>query len=190
MIGRSFPASMNAPIWISCSRLGSTTNQTACTSCAFASSNEGRGLTTETSVPPSLITCQERCMQGVAAYQIKDEVDIMNHVLEARGGVIDELIGSQFVQEITIACRGGRNDMCACPSSQLDGEDANAARTSMDQGGLPRDQARVFKKGLPGCQGGQLNRCGLHIVERAWFGSQFAREGNGVVSFGAVSTIV
>jgi len=93
-------------------------------------------------------------MQGVAAYQIKDEVDIMNHVLEARGGVIDELIGSQFVQEITIACRGSRNDMCACKPGQLNGEDANAARASVDQDGLPRDQARVFKEALPGCQGG------------------------------------
>ena len=129
-------------------------------------------------------------LQGVATNRIKDEVDIMNHVLEARGGVIDELIGSQFAQEITIACRSGRNDICACLPCQLDGEDANAACASVDQDSLPRDQARVFKEALPGCQGLQRNRCGLYRVERAWFGSQFAREGNGVVSFGAVPTIV
>ena len=43
--------------------------------------------------------------------------------------------------------------MCACPASQLDGEDANATRASVDQDSLPRDQARVFKEALPSCQG-------------------------------------
>ncbi len=43
-------------------------------------------------------------LQGVTTNQIKDEIDIMNHILEARSGVIDELIGSQFAQEITMAC--------------------------------------------------------------------------------------
>ena len=50
---------------------------------------------------------------------------------------------------------------------------------------VPRDQARVFKETLPDCQSGQRNRCGLHIIERSWFGSQFTRGVNGVVSFGA-----
>ena len=74
----------------------------------------------------------------------------MNHVLEARGAVIDELIGSQVAQELTMACRGRRNDPCACKPGQLDGEDANAASASMDQDGLPRGQARMFKEALPG----------------------------------------
>src|SRR5216117_2586683 len=59
-IGRMCPASINVPIWINCSRLGSTTNQTGRTLCAFASSKEGRGLTTETSTPPGFTTCQDR----------------------------------------------------------------------------------------------------------------------------------
>ena len=82
-------------------------------------------------------------------------------------------LAPKFAQEVTIACRGGRDDMCACPTSQLDGEDAHAACASVDQDGLPRDQARVFEEALPGRQSGQRNRCGLHMVERAWFGSQF-----------------
>src|SRR5919199_5535486 len=61
MIGRSCPASINAPIWISSSRLGSTTNQAKRTSCAFATAAGGGGLTIETSTPPGLITCQECC---------------------------------------------------------------------------------------------------------------------------------
>ncbi len=97
---------------------------------------------------------------------IEDEIDVVNHFLEARGGVVDELVGSQFAQEVTIARRGGRDDMRACPASQLDGKDAHASRASVDQDGLPRDQARVFEEALPGRQGGQRNGCGLHMVER------------------------
>src|SRR2546428_710871 len=42
MIGRIRPASIKAPIWISCSRLGSTINQTGRTPCAFASAKQAR----------------------------------------------------------------------------------------------------------------------------------------------------
>ena len=97
----------------------------------------------------------------------------MNHVLEARSGVIDELIGSQFAQEITIACRGGRNDLCAAQRA-LDGEDANAAGTSVDQDGLPATRLACSKRPCQAVRA-DSNRSGLHIIERAWFGSQFAR---------------
>ncbi len=114
----------------------------------------------------------------------------MHHVLEGCGSVIDELISSQFAQEITIARGSGRDDMRPSKSGQLDDEDAHATRTSMDQDALPSDQARVFKEALPGGQSGQRNRCCLHIIKRAWFGSQFERSGNGIFCFGAVSPIV
>jgi hypothetical protein len=45
MIGRICPVSIKSPIWISCSRFGSTTNQAERALCAFAFSAEG-GLAT------------------------------------------------------------------------------------------------------------------------------------------------
>lgn len=60
-MGRIWPESINVPIWISLSRLGSTTNQTGRTSRVFASAKEGCGLTTETRTPPGFTTCQDRC---------------------------------------------------------------------------------------------------------------------------------
>ena len=65
-------------------------------------------------------------LQGVAANQIEDQIDTMDHLLEARGGIVDDLVGTQFVQEVAIACGGGCDDMRPRPMSQLDGKDADA----------------------------------------------------------------
>ncbi len=91
-------------------------------------------------------------LQGVATNSIEDEIDLMNPILEARSGIVDDLVGTQFVQEVAIACGGGCDDMCPCPMSQLDGKDANAPCGSVDQDALPRSEVRVVKEGLPGCQ--------------------------------------
>lgn len=40
---------------------------------------------------------------------IKHQINITHHLLETRGGIINELIGSQRAEECMIACRGGRD---------------------------------------------------------------------------------
>jgi hypothetical protein len=91
-------------------------------------------------------------LQGVAANRIEDQIDIMDHLLEACGGVVDDLVGPQFAQEVAIACRGGRDDLGPRPMNKLDGKDSNAPCGTVDQDALPRSEVRVVKEGLPGCQ--------------------------------------
>ena len=110
----------------------------------------------------------------ITANRIEDKIDIMDHVLKARGGIVDDLVGSQFSQEVAIACRGGRNDMRAGPASKLDGEDPNAPCRTVDQDGLPQSQARVIKECLPGRESSQRNRCCLHMVEGVRLGGKLA----------------
>src|SRR6266496_3056361 len=126
-------------------------------------------------------------LQGVTTNCIEDEINIMNHLLEARGGVVDDLVGSQVTQEVAIACRGGRDDMRPCPMSKLDGKDSNAPCRSVDQDGLSCNEARVIKESLPGRQSCQGNGCRLHMVEGAWLGGQLAGQGNGIFRLGTVA---
>src|SRR5438876_10954226 len=80
-----------------------------------------------------------------------------------------------------------RDDMRPGPMSKLDGKDSNAPCRSVDQNGLPCNEARVLKEGLPGRQGGQRDRCSLHMVERAWLGGELAGEGNGIFRLSTVA---
>src|SRR4051794_15995891 len=84
-------------------------------------------------------------MQGVTTNCIEDEIDALNHFFKARGGVVDDLVGSQFAQEVAIALRGSRDDLRAGPASKLDGKDPHAACCPVDQDGLPRREARMHK---------------------------------------------
>src|SRR5260370_30817465 len=114
---------------------------------------------------------------------------ILGPLLEARGGVVDDLVGSQFTQEVAITCRGGPDDMRPSPASKLDGKDSNAPRGSVDQDGLSCNEVRVIKEGLPGRQSCQGNACRLHMVERAWFGRQLAGEAKSIFCLGPVATL-
>jgi hypothetical protein len=91
-------------------------------------------------------------LQGVTTHRIEDDIDRLDHLLEACGDIVDDLGGSQFVQEVTIACRGGRDDLCPSSASQLDGKDSHASCRTVDQDGLPCNEVRMFKEGLPGRQ--------------------------------------
>src|SRR5260221_9014813 len=68
MMGRRCSASIKVPIWISSSRLGSTTNQKGHMPCACAFSKEGGGLTMVTSTPP--FDHLPGSLQGVATNSI------------------------------------------------------------------------------------------------------------------------
>ncbi len=50
-------------------------------------------------------------LQGVSANGIEDQIDSVNHFLEARGSVVDDLVGPQFTQEVAITGRSGRDDL-------------------------------------------------------------------------------
>src|SRR5260370_42651677 len=98
----------------------------------------------------------------------------MDDVLKAYAGVVNDLVCTQFAQEVVIAWRCGCNNMCSGPVGQLHGKDADASRRTMNQDGLPRRQFGVIKESLPRCQGCQRHGCRLSIVEGARFRSTFA----------------
>src|SRR6266516_803294 len=112
-----------------------------------------RGWTGNRDKDPSWFHHLPGSLQGVAANHIQDEIDIMDHLLKVRGGIVDDRARSQFSEEVAITGRGGRDDMRASKPSKLDGKDPNTPCCTMDQDGLPCNEARVIKEGLPGRQG-------------------------------------
>src|SRR5579872_2689542 len=89
-------------------------------------------------------------LQCFAAYRVEDDIDIMNHVLKARGGIIDRLVGPEVAEEVAIACRGSPNDKCASKPSKLGGKDPNSYCCTVDQDALPSSKACIIKERLPG----------------------------------------
>jgi len=71
-------------------------------------------------------------LQGVTTNGIEDQIDIMHPLLEARGGIVNDLVHTQLVEEVAIACGGGCDDMRPRPMSKLDGKDSNAPCGSVD----------------------------------------------------------
>jgi hypothetical protein len=51
-----------------------------------------------------------RSLQGIATHHIKHHIDIVDDLLKARSGIVDDLVGSQFAQEVAIAGRGRPDD--------------------------------------------------------------------------------
>src|SRR6266480_3449107 len=70
------------------------------------------------------------------------------------------------------------------PASQLDGKDSHTSCCAVDQDGLSCNELRIFKEALPGRQRREWNGGGLHMVERARFGSQFAWQSNSIFCLG------
>src|SRR5262249_27710327 len=126
-------------------------------------------------------------LQRVATNRIEDNISIMDHILKRRGGIVNDLVSTQFSEEVAITGRSRCDNLCASPASHLDGKDSNTPSGTVNQDGLSCNEACMHKKGLPGSQGGQRNSCGLHVVERAWLGSQFTGQSNGIFSFSTVA---
>ena len=76
------------------------------------------------------------------------------------------------------------------PASQLDGKDSHTSCCAVDQDGLSCNELRIFKEALPGRQRREWNGGGLHMVERARFGSQFAWQSNSIFCLGPIVAVV
>src|SRR6266516_4471349 len=76
------------------------------------------------------------------------------------------------------------------PASQLDGKDSHTSCCALDQDGLSCNELRIFKEALPGRQRREWNGGGLHMVERAWFGSQLAGQSNSIFCLGPIAAVV
>src|SRR5260221_10845474 len=76
--------------------------------------------------------------QGVAAHRIEHDIHVADHLVEARRGIIDDLVGAQLAQEVAMARRGGRDDPGPGPASELDREAPYASRRAVDQRRLAR----------------------------------------------------
>src|SRR5258708_16144309 len=85
---------------------------------------------------PSWFDQLPAALQGVATNAIEDQIDLMNPILEARGGIVDDLVRTQFVEEGAIPCGGGCDDLPPCPMSPLDGKDGHAPCRSVDPDGF------------------------------------------------------
>jgi hypothetical protein len=65
-------------------------------------------------------------LQGVAANHNEDHINTVYYLLDARGGVVDGLVGPRFVQDVAIARRAGSGDLRPSPMSKLDSKDSTA----------------------------------------------------------------
>src|SRR2546421_1854912 len=109
-----------------------------------------RGRTSDGEKHSSFFQHHPGSLQYFAAYRLEDDIDIMNHVLKARGGIIDSLVGPEIAEEVAIARRRSPNDKCISPASKLDGKDPNSSCCTVDQDGLPCSKACIIKERLPG----------------------------------------
>src|SRR5436305_1427434 len=91
-------------------------------------------------------------LQGITTNGIEDEIDLMNLILEAHGGIVNDYARTQFMEEVAITCGGGCDDIRPCPMSKLDGKDSHPPCGSVDQDSLSCNEACVLKEGLPGRQ--------------------------------------
>src|SRR5690348_4079453 len=76
--------------------------------------------------------------QRVTAHQVKDEINVLDDLLKALRRIVNDLRGSQLMQELVMPCRGGGHDVCSSPACELDGKDPNSPCRPMDQDGLSR----------------------------------------------------
>ena len=104
-------------------------------------------------------------LHRVTADGVEDDIDVVKHILEAGGRIIDDLVGTQSTQEVPVACRGRPDDIGADPVGQLDGHASDAACCPVDQDALACRKPGMIKKRLPGSQPNQRNSGGLYVIE-------------------------
>src|SRR5438309_914962 len=84
---------------------------------------------------PPLLEHRPAALLRISTNRIQDNISAMDDVLKAYAGVVNDLVCTQFAQEVVIAWRCGCNNMCSGPVGQLHGKDADASRRTMNQDG-------------------------------------------------------
>jgi len=75
--------------------------------------------------------------RGIGIGRVEHEIDVLHHVFEPLGLVVDDLIDAQRAQELVIVRRGGADDAGASGLGNLHGGGTHSTRRAMDEHGLP-----------------------------------------------------
>src|SRR4029077_15379391 len=108
-----------------------------------------------------------RSRQSITTYGVENDIDILNHILKLRGGVIDRLIYSKLLQQVLVRGRCRSDNFGATRFGDLHSERPDPAGTAVNQNRLSGAQPSLLHYGLPGSRCREWDGRGLFTIDRA-----------------------
>jgi hypothetical protein len=120
----------------------------------------------------------ERSHETIPAGGVEDQVDVIDDVLEPRGCVIHDLVGSERAGGFQVRGGDGCGHVSAALARELDGEAADAAGGAVNHDPLAFRQLAVVEEALPGAEPGERDRGALGVAQGGRLGgNEHSRHG-------------
>ncbi len=115
----------------------------------------------------------------------KTRIDLSRLAGDVRGGVVDEAIGAEVQQVLTVALGACPDDPRAGVPGELHGEVPDPARGPGDEDALAVGEPAAVEQGLPGGEPGDGERRSLHVADSGGTPRKHRRGGGRILSVGA-----